>query len=239
MQISILIPAYNEEKTIGRVVKDFKKQVPEAKVYVCDNNSDDKTAEIAKKAGACVLNENKQGKGYALRKLFNIESDIFVIVDGDNTYPPYKVKELIKPIIENKADMVIGARKRFNSGFVRGAGNFFITKLINLLFKQKLHDALSGYRVFNSNSLKNLNLKSKGFEIEAEITIKAIENNFRVLEILIEYKSRKDSKLKTFKDGLKIFKTIINLFIHYHPIKFFDKCICIISLFILFVKLIV
>jgi len=230
MQTSILIPAYNEEKTIGKVIKDFKKQLTKSKVYVCDNNSYDKTAEIAKKAGACVLKEKRQGKGYALRRLFNIESDIFVIVDGDDTYLPYKVKELIKPITENKADMVIGARKKFNSGFFRDTGNFFITKLINLLFKQKLQDALSGYRAFNSNSLKNLNLKSKGFEIETEITIKAIENNFKILEIPIDYKSRKDSKLKTFKDGLKIFKTIICLFVHYHPIKFFLFCLLLLSL---------
>jgi len=216
MQISVLIPAYNEEKTIGRVVNDFKKQMPEAKIYVCDNNSDDKTAEIAKKAGACVLKEKRQGKGYALRKLFDIESDIFVIVDGDNTYPSNKVKELIKPIIENKADIVIGARKRFNSGFFRDAGNFFITKLINLLFKQRLHDALSGYRIIKSYMTKNLKLTSRSFEIETEITIKSIENNFKILEVPIRYKSRKDSKLKTFKDGLKIIKTIIDLYLNFH-----------------------
>jgi len=216
MQISILIPAYNEEKTIGKVINNFKKQLPEAKVYVCDNNSDDKTAEIAKKAGAHVLKENKQGKGYALRKLFNIESDIFVIVDGDNTYPSDKVKELIKPITENKADMVIGARKRFNSGFLRDIGNLIITKLINLFFSLKLHDTLSGYRAIKRNLIKDLKLKSKGFEIETEITIKSIKNNYKIIEIPIDYKSRKDSKLKTFKDGLKIIKTIINLYVNFH-----------------------
>jgi len=216
MQISVLIPSYNEEKTIGKVVKDFKKQVPKAKIYVCDNNSDDNTAKIAKKAGACVLNENKQGKGYALRKLFNIESDIFVMVDGDNTYPSDKVKELIKPIIENKADMVIGARRRFNSGFLRDIGNLIITKLINLFFSLKLHDTLSGYRAIKRNLIKDLKLKSTGFEIETEITIKSIKNNYKIIEIPIDYKSRKDSKLKTFKDGLKIFKTIINLYVNFH-----------------------
>ena len=216
MQISVLIPSYNEEKTIGKVVKDFKKQVPKAKIYVCDNNSDDNTAKIAKKAGACVLNENKQGKGYALRKLFNIESDIFVMVDGDNTYPSDKVKELIKPIIENKADMVIGARRRFNSGFLRDIGNLIITKLINLFFSLKLHDTLSGYRAIKRNLIKDLKLKSTGFEIETEITIKSIKNNYKIIEIPIDYKSRKDSKLKTFKDGLKIIKTIINLYVNFH-----------------------
>jgi len=216
MQISVLIPSYNEEKTIGKVVKDFKKQVPKAKIYVCDNNSDDNTAKIAKKAGACVLNENKQGKGYALRKLFNIESDIFVMVDGDNTYPSDKVKELIKPIIENKADMVIGARRRFNSGFLRDIGNLIITKLINLFFSLKLHDTLSGYSAIKRNLIKDLKLKSTGFEIETEITIKSIKNNYKIIEIPIDYKSRKDSKLKTFKDGLKIIKTIINLYVNFH-----------------------
>ena len=221
MQISILIPVYNEEKTIGRVVSGFKKELPEAKVYVCDNNSSDKTAEIAKEAGANVLSEKKQGKGCALQKLFTMESDVYVMVDGDDTYPAGKVKCLIKPILENKADMVIGSREKFNSGIVRDFGNFFITKLFNFLFKQKLHDALSGYRAFNSKLIRNLNLKSEGFEIEAEITIKSIKNNFRTSECPIEYKSRKDSKLRTFKDGLKIFKTIIYLFMIYHSIKFF------------------
>ena len=215
MQISILIPAYNEEKTIGKVINDFKEELPEAKVYVCDNNSSDKTAEIAKEAGAYVLKEKKQGKGYALQKLFTIESDVYIMVDGDDTYPAGKVKNLIRPILENKVDMVIGSREKFNSGIVRDFGNFFITKLFNFFFKQKLHDALSGYRSFNSKLIRNLNLKSECFEIETEITIKSIENDFRILEIPIDYKSRKESKLRTFKDGLKIFKTIINLYINF------------------------
>jgi len=220
MQISILIPAYNEEKTIGKVVMAFKKQLPEAKIYVCDNNSKDKTAEISKKTGAYVLKEKRQGKGFALQKLFTIKSDIYVVVDGDDTYPAEKVKNLIQPIIENKTDMVVASRKRFNSGVVRNFGNFFITKLLNLLFKQKLHDALSGYRAFNYNLIKNLNLTSKDFEMETELTIKAIENNFRIIEIPINYRARKESKLRTYKDGIKIMLTIITLFIYHYPIKF-------------------
>jgi glycosyltransferase involved in cell wall biosynthesis len=221
MQISVLIPAYNEEKTIGKVVKDFKKQLPEAKIYVCDNNSNDKTAEISEKTGAYVLKENRQGKGYALQKLLIIKSDIYVMVDGDDTYPAEKVKNLIQQIIENKADMVIASRKKFNSGVVRNFGNFLISKLLNLFFKQKLHDALSGYRAFNHNLIKNLNLISKGFGMETELTIKAIENNFEIIEIPIDYRARKESKLRTYKDGIIIIGTLINSFIHYHPIKFF------------------
>ena len=215
MQISILIPAYNEEKTIGKVVRDFKKQLPRAKIYVCDNNSDDKTGEIAKEAGAYVLREKKSGKGYALRKLFTVKSEVYVVVDGDDTYPAEKVKDLIRPILENKADMVIGSRQKFNSGIVRDFGNYFITSLFNFLFKQKLHDVLSGYRAFNYRLIKDLNLKSEGFEIETEFTIKTVEKNFRILEIPIDYKARKDSKLKTYKDGVKIVFTLVNLFPQY------------------------
>ena len=221
MQISVLIPAYNEERTIGKVVMDFKKQLPEAKIYVCDNNSDDKTTEIAKKTRAYVLRENKRGKGFALQKLFTTKSNIYIMVDGDDTYPAAKVKNLIKPILENKADMVIASREMFNSGVVRDFGNFFITKLFNFFFKQKLHDALSGYRAFNRKLIKNLNLKSKGFEIETELTTKAVENNFRIIEIPIDYRARKDSKLRTYKDGIRIMLTLISLFGFYHPVRFF------------------
>src|SRR3989338_2601232 len=271
MQISILIPAYNEEKTIGKVVMDFKKQLPESKIYVCDNNSGDKTAEIAEKTGAHILRENRLGKGYALQKLLTIKSDIYVVVDGDDTYPAEKVKNLIQPITENKADMAIASRKRFNSGIVRNFGNFFVTTLLNLffnrnptptvidwgiarslrllgrisentnipatsiadshhqlktdgifVFKHKLHDALSGYRAFNYNLIKNLNQKSKGFEIETELTIKAIESNFRIIEIPVNYTARKESKLRAYKDGIRIILALITLFIYYHPIKFFS-----------------
>lgn len=221
MQISVLIPAYNEEKTIGKVIMDFKKQLPEAKIYVCDNNSNDKTAEIAKNRGSYVLRESKQGKGYALQKLFSIKSDIYVMVDGDGTYPAANVKELIQPIVKNKAEMAIASRKKFNSGIERNFGNFFITELLNLFFKQKLHDALSGYRAFSYKLIKNLNLTSKNFEMEMELTIKSIENNSKIAEVPIHYRARKESKLRTYKDGIKIMLTLITLFIHYHPIKFF------------------
>ena len=221
MEISILIPAYNEEKTIGKVIVDFKKQLPGTKIYVCDNNSKDKTRKIAEKTGAYVLRENRQGKGFALQKLFTIKSDIYVMVDGDDTYPAAKVKNLIKPIRENKADMTIASRKKFNSGLVRNFGNFFITKLLSLLFKQKLHDALSGYRAFNYNLIKNLNLTSEDFEMETELIIKSIENNSKIVEVPIHYNARKESKLRTYNDGIKIMLTIITLFVYYHPIKSF------------------
>ena len=221
MQISVLIPAYNEEKTISKVVRDFKKQLPQVKVYVCDNNSDDKTGEIAEKAGAYVLREKRQGKGYALRKLLTTESDIYIMVDGDCTYPAEKAKELVQPILENKAEMAIASREDFNSGIMRNFGNFAITRLFNLFFKQKLHDVLSGCRAFDCKLIKNLNLKSKGFEVEIELTIKAAEKKFRIAEIQIQYKARKDSKLRTFKDGIRIMHTLIFLFAYYHPIKFF------------------
>ena len=238
MQISILIPTYNEEKTIGKVINDFKKQLPKATIYVCDNNSYDKTVEIAKKARAYVLREQKQGKGYALQKLFTINPDIYVVVDGDGTYLAEKVKNLMQPIIEDKADMAIASREKFNSGIVRDFGNFIITKLFNFLFKQKLRDALSGYRAFNQKLINNLNLESKGFEVETELTIKTIENHFRIIEVPLHYRARKDSKLKTFKDGMRIMFTMINLFWIYHPLKF--SCVVIFSLlfilWILFIK---
>ncbi|MFH1642433.1 MAG: glycosyltransferase family 2 protein [Nanoarchaeota archaeon] len=222
MNVSVLIPAYNEEKTVGKVIRDFKKHLPDAQIYVCDNNSNDQTAKVVKKNGATILMERRQGKGYALQRLFTVQSEVYIIVDGDDTYPADKVKKLIQPIIKRKADMVIAYREKYNSGLVRNFGNLFITHLINLFFKQKLHDVLSGYRALNNESLKKLNIKSQGFEVESEITIKTIENRFKILEFPIQYKARKNSKLRTYKDGTKIIMAIINLFRTYNPLKFYS-----------------
>lgn len=229
MQIAILIPCYNEEKTIAEVVKAFKSELPQAIVYVCNNNSTDLTAQEAQKAGAVVLNEKRQGKGFAMRTLLkSVQADIYVMVDGDSTYPANKVKELIQPVISGEAEMVIGTRlhKTSNSDFkfLNLVGNKMFLFIFNSCFKVKVTDLLSGYRAFSKELAYSLPIMSNGFEIETELTAKCIERDYRIVEIPIDLTPRPQgskSKIKVIRDGILISKTIFALFRDHKPLSFF------------------
>ena len=229
-EIAVLIPCYNEAKTIKKVIKDYKKALPEAKIYVYDNNSTDKTDEIAKKAGAIVRYEYKQGKGNVMRSMFkDIEADCYLIIDGDDTYPAENAREMCNLILEGKADMVIGDRLSStyfteNKRPFHNFGNILVRKLINSLFKSNVKDIMTGYRAFSHEFVKTFPVLSQNFEIETEMTIHALDKNFLVKEIPIQYRDRpngSESKLNTFEDGFKVLKTIARLFKEYKPSIFF------------------
>lgn len=230
-KVAVLIPCYNEELTIAKVIDDFKKELPEAEIYVFDNNSKDNTANKAEEAGAIVKKEYNQGKGNVVRRMFReIDEDIFVIVDGDDTYPAECVHDLIRPIKENKADMVVGDRlsngtyKKENKRKFHGFGNNLVKKVINKIFKTNLNDIMSGYRAFNKIFVKNIPVLSPGFEIETEMTLHALDKKFIIKEVPIEYRDRPSgsvSKLNTLSDGIKVIKTIIKMYKDYKPRQFF------------------
>ena len=230
-KIAVLIPCYNEELTVEKVIKDFKRELPEADIYVYDNNSKDKTAEIAKNAGAIVKHEYRQGKGNVVRTMFmDIDADIYVMVDGDDTYPAEEVHKLIKPIEEERADMVIGDRltngtyQKENKRHFHEFGNNLVRKSINVLFNTKLKDIMTGYRVFNKKFVKNMPVLSPKFEIETEMSLHALDKKFIIEEIPIVYRDRPEgstSKLNTIGDGIKVVKTIVKMFKDYKPLKFF------------------
>ncbi len=230
-KIAVMIPCYNEEITIEKVIKDFRKELPDADIYVYDNNSTDKTVEIAKKNNAIIRKEYNQGKGNAVRRMFReIEADIYVMVDGDDTYPAEMVHELIKPIEEQKADMVIGDRlsngtyKKENKRKFHSLGNSMVRGSINKLFGTNLRDIMTGYRAFNKIFVKNIPVLSSKFEIETEMTLHALDKKFIIKEIPIVYRDRPEgstSKLNTVKDGMKVLKTILSMYKDYKPRKFF------------------
>ena len=230
-KIAILIPCYNEEITVAKVITDFKKELPDALIYVYNNNSTDNTLQIAYENGAIVKNEYRQGKGNVVRNMFrDIDADVYVLVDGDNTYPANMVHQLIKPILKETADMVVGDRisngtyKKQNKRLFHDFGNGMVKYTINRLFKTNLKDVMSGYRAFSRAFVKNIPILSKGFEVETEITLHALDKRFIIKEIPIEYKDRPNkskSKLNTFTDGYKVIKTIIKMLKDYKPLKFF------------------
>lgn len=231
-KIAVLIPCYNEENTIAQVILDFNKELPEAEIYVFDNNSTDNSALIAEYNGAFVIKEPRQGKGNVVRSMFSkIDADIYVMVDADGTYPPSNVRELIAPVISGEADMVIGDRLSStyfteNKRPFHNLGNRLVRQLINRLFKSDIHDVLTGYRAFNRNFVKSIAIQSTGFEIETELTVNALYYNFKVKEVVIPYVDRKtgsESKLNTFNDGLRIISTIFKLFRDYNPFLFFSS----------------
>lgn len=249
-KIVILIPCYNEVITIGKVVSDFKKEVPEAEVIVYDNNSSDGTDEVARKAGAKVYYEHKQGKGNVVRSMFrNIEADCYVLVDGDDTYPASAVKELIKPVLDDGADMVVGDRLSTtyfteNKRAFHNFGNRLVKGLINKLFKGSVNDIMTGYRAFSKSFVKSFPIVSKGFEIETEMTIHALDKNMYIVEVPIEYKDRPEgsvSKLNTVQDGIKVMGTIAKLFRDYKPFVFFSAISILVFLFgfIFFVEVLI
>ena len=215
-KIAVLIPCYNEEQTIKKVVEDFSKYLPEAIIYVYDNNSTDNTYEIAKTTDAIVRKELNRGKGNVVKKMFKeIKSDIYVLVDGDNTYPAKEINTLLEPIITEKADMTVGDRMSYgaytreNKSNIKKFGNRFVTNMINKKYKISLNDVLSGYRAFNKKVIENISIKSTGFELETEITIQAIKKDLIIKEIPISYKERtKESKSKVnfLIDGMRILR---------------------------------
>ena len=229
-KIAVLIPCYNESKTIEKVVKDYKKALPEADIYVYDNNSSDNTDKIAKKAGAIVKYEHRQGKGNVIRTMFKeIDADCYLMIDGDDTYPAENAREMCNYVLEDNVDMVIGDRLSStyfeeNKRPFHNTGNKLVRGLINSLFKSNVRDIMTGYRAFSYDFVKTFPVLSKGFEIETEMTIHALDKNMQLKEIPIEYRDRPEgsvSKLNTFSDGFKVLKTIGRLFKEYKPTIFF------------------
>ena len=230
-KIAVLIPCYNEELTIEKVIKDFRRELPDSDIYVYNNNSKDKTEEIARKNGAIVINEYKQGKGNVVRSQFrDIEADIYVMVDGDDTYPAEFVHKLIEPIRNGQADMTIGDRlsngtyQKENKRPFHEFGNNLVKKAINILFDTDLKDIMTGYRVFNKRFVKNMPVLSPKFEIETEMSLYALDKKYIIKEIPIDYRDRPEgssSKLNTVSDGIKVVKTIARMFKDYRPFKFF------------------
>ena len=229
-KIAVLIPCYNESKTIEKVVKDFKSVLPEAVIYVYDNNSSDNTAEKAEKAGAVVRHEYMQGKGNVIRRMFReIDAEVYIMADGDDTYPAEYAREMADKVIFKKADMVVGDRLSStyfteNKRPFHNLGNTLVRGSINRLFKNNIKDVMTGYRAFSYNFVKTFPVLSQGFEIETEMTIHAVDKNMAVENVIIDYRDRPDgseSKLNTYSDGFKVLKTIIRLYKNYKPRQFF------------------
>ena len=229
-KIAVLIPCYNEAKTIERVVKEYKKALPKADIYVYDNNSTDRTGEIAEKAGAIVKVEHRQGKGNVVRSMFmDVEADCYLMIDGDGTYPADVAEKMCNLVLKDGVDMVVGDRLsstyfKENKRPFHNTGNRLVRGLINLIFRSKVRDIMTGYRAFSRDFVKTFPVLSKGFEIETEMTIHALDKNFYIEEIPVKYKDREagsESKLNTFSDGFKVLFTIARLFEEYRPMLFF------------------
>lgn len=228
--IAVLIPCYNEAKTIEKVVTEFKKALPDAVIYVYDNNSSDDTAEIASKAGAVVRHEYQQGKGNVIRRMFReIDARCYIMTDGDDTYPADAAPEMVDKVLERNVDMVVGDRLSStyfeeNKRPFHNFGNTIVRGSINMLFKSDIKDIMTGYRAFSYQFAKSFPVLSKGFEIETEMSIHAIDKNMFVENVVIDYRDRpegSESKLNTYSDGFKVLMTISRLFMTYKPIKFF------------------
>lgn len=231
-KIAVLIPCYNEELTVEKTVSDFKRVLPNADIYVYNNNSKDRTKELALKSGAIVRDEYRQGKGAVVRSMFrDIDADVYIMVDGDDTYPAEEVEGLITPVLEGKADMVIGDRLSStyyteNKRPFHNFGNSLVKGLINFLFKSDLNDIMTGYRSFSKKFVKCMPVMSDGFQIETEMTIFALTNNMQVVNVPITYRDRpegSESKLNTFSDGFKVLLTLFNLFKDNRPFLFFGS----------------
>lgn len=229
-KIAVLVPCYNEERTIKDVVTDFKKYLPEAVIYVYDNNSTDDTARIAAECGAVVRHEYVQGKGNVIRRMFReIDAECYIIVDGDHTYPAESAPEMAALVLKKHADMVVGDRLSStyfteNKRPFHNFGNIIVRKSINFLFKNNISDIMTGYRAFSYEFVKTFPVLSKGFEIETEMSIHAVEKNMQIENVVITYRDRpegSESKLNTYSDGFKVLKTVGRLFCIYHPLQFF------------------
>jgi glycosyltransferase involved in cell wall biosynthesis len=229
MKVAVLIPCFNEQATISKVVSDFKKLLPESHIYVCDNNSTDATAENARNAGATVLFEGKQGKGSAVRRMFaDIDSDVYLMVDGDDTYDANDAENLIKTLINGQYDLVNGKRIESHVDNYRHGhrfGNWLLTSLVGAIFGRSFSDMLSGYKVFSRRYVKSFPAMSTGFEIETELTIHALEMEMATNEVPTKYGNRpvgSNSKLNTYRDGFRILTTIINLMKNEKPFFFYS-----------------
>lgn len=231
-KIAVLLPAYNEEVTIVKVIEDYRRVLPHADIYVYDNNSKDKTNQLAREAGAIVRFEPRQGKGNVVRSMFReIDADYYIMADADDTYPAAEVEALLQPLRDGLADMTIGDRlsngtyaEENKRGF-HGFGNNLVRLLVNKLYKGNYNDIMTGYRGFNRLFVKNFPVLSPGFEIETELSIHALDKRFKLVEVPITYKDRpegSESKLSTFSDGFKVLRMIFNLFKDYKPLIFFS-----------------
>jgi glycosyltransferase involved in cell wall biosynthesis len=229
-EIAVLIPCYNESKTIEKVVRDFKEALPEATIYVYDNNSSDGTDEIARKAGAVVRYEYQQGKGNVIRRMFReIDAKCYIMTDGDDTYPADEARKLCDAVLLRNADMVVGDRLSSsyfeeNKRPFHNFGNSLVRGCINRMFKSNIRDIMTGYRAFSYQFVKSFPVLSKGFEIETEMSIHAIDKNMRVENVIIQYRDRPEgsvSKLNTYSDGIKVLMTIVKLYKNYKPFGFF------------------
>lgn len=241
--IAVLIPCFNEEQTIGKVIDDFRRQLPQAEICVFDNNSTDQSVAIALQRGAKILYEPRQGKGFVVETMFNkILADIYIMVDGDDTYPADCVHKLIEPILKHKADMVVGTRlSEFKDRSFRPChlfGNKLVRFCVNLIMRTSLTDILSGYRVFNREIADIIPVVSSGFEIETELTIQTLYYQRKIVEIAVPYKDRPEgsvSKLNTFKDGFRVLWKLFSLFRNLKPMTFFGSA----GLVLLFLGLLV
>lgn len=229
-QIAVLIPCYNECSTIQKVVRDFQNALPEAVIYVYDNNSTDSSVELAEEVGAVVRHEYQQGKGNVIRRMFReIDAQCYLMVDGDDTYPVEAAVQMTDKVLYEKADMVVGDRlsstyTRENKRLFHNFGNFFVRKSINILFHNDIKDIMTGYRAFSYEFVKTFPVLSKGFEIETEMSIHASDKNMHIVNVVIDYKDRPDgsiSKLNTYSDGIKVLRMILRMYRIYKPMGFF------------------
>ncbi len=237
-RIAVLVPCFNEETTVAQVVRDFRDALPGSSVYVFDNNSTDRTVERAKDAGATVLHERRQGKGYVVQAMFRkVEADVYLMVDGDGTYPARSAPSLVGPVLADEADMVVGSRLAEGSASdfraLNRLGNILFLRLLNSIFGVRLTDLLSGYRAFSRRLVRGIPLLGGGFETEAEMTIRSIERGFRIVELPVDLAPRpggSESKIRVFHDGFLILRTIFSLLRDYRPLSFFGSLA---SLFVL------
>lgn len=244
-KIAVLIPCYNEEITIRKVVSDFRRELPQADIYVYDNNSTDKTAQEATAAGAIVRHEYVQGKGSVVRSMFrDIDADLYVMVDGDDTYPASLVHDIVRPVAQGQADMAIGDRLtngtyyKENTRKFHGFGNNLVRSTINRIFNAQLHDIMTGYRCFSNRFVKAFPVLNDGFQLETEMTLFALNYKLRIVEVPIDFVERpegSESKLNTYSDGMRVLISIFNMYRHYRPLSFFSW----ITLILVFISLII
>ncbi|MEG0863722.1 MAG: glycosyltransferase family 2 protein [Clostridia bacterium] len=230
MKLAILIPCYNESKTIAKVVKDFQEALPEAEIFVYDNNSTDGTDALAREAGATVCYEYRQGKGNVIRTMFReIDADCYLMIDGDDTYPAENAREMVAYVLDKKVDMVVGDRLSStyytqNKRPFHNVGNRVVKNLVNMIFKGNITDIMTGYRAFSYQFVKSFPVISQGFEIETEMTIHALDKNLSLASVPVEYRDRPAdsiSKLNTYSDGMRVLRTIARLYKEYRPLSFF------------------
>ncbi len=228
-RVAVLVPCYNEAKTVAKVVADFRRELPGATVYVFDNNSTDGTAEIARSAGAVVIHEKKQGKGHVVAAMFEkVDADYYIMVDGDDTYPADRVHDLLAPVITERADMVVGTREAVDYGAAYRRfhvfGNWLVRSMINVIFRARLKDIMSGYRAFTRDVAMSLPILAYGFDIETEMTVQCLYRKWVIREVPVPYGARpegSESKLNTIHDGLRVIFRILNVFRSYKPLTFF------------------